>query len=57
MAQRILMIALIIVIVIGGGFYAYRNLYHHLSGGTGPVYSTKPVTRGDILWELMLQDL
>jgi len=26
MAQRILMIALIIVIVIGGGLYAYREL-------------------------------
>jgi HlyD family secretion protein len=49
MAQRILMIALIIVIVIGGGFYAYRELVPPPVQETqGPVYSTKPATRGDI---------
>ncbi len=49
MAQRILMIALIIVIVIGGGFYAYRELVPPPVQETqGPVYSTKPVIRGDI---------
>ena len=49
MAQRILMIALIIVVVIGGGFYAYRELVPPPAQETqGPVYSTKPVTRGDI---------
>jgi HlyD family secretion protein len=49
MAQRILMIALIIVIVIGGGFYAYRELVPPPAQETqGPVYSTKPVTKGDI---------
>ncbi len=49
MAQRILMIALIIVIVIGGGFYAYRELVPPpAEEAQGPVYSTKPVTRGDI---------
>jgi HlyD family secretion protein len=49
MAQRILMIALIIVIVIGGGFYAYRELVPPpVQEAQGPVYSTKPATRGDI---------
>ncbi|HHX23523.1 MAG TPA: efflux RND transporter periplasmic adaptor subunit [Thermoanaerobacterales bacterium] len=49
MAQRVLMIALIIVIVIGGGLYAYRELVPAPEQETsGPVYSTKPVTRGDI---------
>ncbi|NLZ51982.1 MAG: efflux RND transporter periplasmic adaptor subunit, partial [Thermoanaerobacteraceae bacterium] len=49
MAQRILMIALIIVIVIGGGIYAYKELVPPpAQEAQGPVYSTKPVTRGDI---------
>jgi multidrug efflux pump subunit AcrA (membrane-fusion protein) len=43
------MIALIIVIVLGGGFYAYRELVPPPEvKAKGPVYSTKPVTRGDI---------
>lgn len=49
MAQRILMIALIIVIVMGGGLYAYRELVPPpVQEAQGPIYSTKPVTRGDI---------
>ncbi|MDN5313666.1 MAG: HlyD family secretion protein [Thermoanaerobacteraceae bacterium] len=49
MTQRILMIFLIIAIVFGGGFYAYRELVPPPKQETqGPVYSTKPVTRGDI---------
>ena len=49
MAQRILMIALIIVIVIGGGLYAYRELVPPpAQEAQGPIYSTKPVIRGDI---------
>ncbi len=49
MMQRILMIALIIVVVIGGGFYAYKELLPPPEQeAQGPVYSTKPVVRGDI---------
>lgn len=49
MAQRILMIALIIVIAIGGGFYAFKELVPPPEQETqGPVYSTKPVAKGDI---------
>lgn len=49
MTQRILMIALILVIAIGGGFYAYRELVPPpKQEALGPVYSTKEVTRGDI---------
>jgi len=40
---------MIIVIVIGGGIYAYRELVPPpAQEAQGPVYSTKPVTRGDI---------
>lgn len=49
MLQRMLMIVLILVIVFGGGFYAYRELVPPPAQETqGPVYSTKPVVRGDI---------
>ncbi|HHW03080.1 MAG TPA: efflux RND transporter periplasmic adaptor subunit [Thermoanaerobacterales bacterium] len=49
MSQRIIMIFLILIIVFGGGFYAYRQLVPPPVQETqGPVYSTKPVTRGDI---------
>ncbi|WP_422447302.1 efflux RND transporter periplasmic adaptor subunit [Thermoanaerobacterium sp. DL9XJH110] len=49
MIQRTVMIALIIVIVLGGGFYAYRELVPPPEvKAKGPVYSTKPVIRGDI---------
>jgi len=43
------MIILILVIVFGGGFYAYRELVPPpVQQAQGPVYSTKPVVRGDI---------
>ncbi|MCR4429925.1 MAG: efflux RND transporter periplasmic adaptor subunit [Tepidanaerobacteraceae bacterium] len=49
MAQRVLMIFLILAIVFGGGFYAYKQLVPPpVQEAQGPVYSTKPVTRGDI---------
>ena len=49
MAQRIMMIALILIVVIGGGFYAFKELVPPPSQETqGPIYSTKPVTRGNI---------
>lgn len=49
MVQRIIMIILIISIVFGGGFYAYRELVPPpKQEAQGPIYSTKPVTRGDI---------
>ncbi|WP_286680123.1 efflux RND transporter periplasmic adaptor subunit [Tepidanaerobacter sp. EBM-49] len=49
MAQRILTIALIVVIVMGGGFYAYKELLPPpKEESQGPIYSTKPVTKGDI---------
>lgn len=48
MLQRWLMIALIVVIVLGGGFYAYHRLVPPVKEVQGPVYATKPVTRGDI---------
>jgi HlyD family secretion protein len=49
MIQRIGVIALIVIIIIGGGVYAYKGLVPPPQKETqGPVYSTKPVTRGDI---------
>ncbi|KKM09904.1 RND transporter [Clostridiales bacterium PH28_bin88] len=49
MIQRIFMIVLILVVVLGGGYYAYQQLVPPPEQeATGPVYSTQPVTRGDI---------
>ncbi|MGI6605411.1 MAG: efflux RND transporter periplasmic adaptor subunit [bacterium] len=49
MTQRIVMIFLIVAIVFGGGFYAYRQLVPPpAQEAQGPIYSTKAVTRGDI---------
>lgn len=49
MFQRITMIVLILVVVLGGGFYAYNQLMPTESEEVqGPVYSTKDVVRGDI---------
>ena len=49
MFQRILTIILILVIVLFGGFYAYRELLPpEVVETTGPVYSTKEVIKGDI---------
>lgn len=44
-----IMIILILIIVLGGGMYAYKELMPPPAEETsGPVYVTKPVTRGDI---------
>lgn len=49
MAQRIIIIFLILVIVLGGGMYAYKELMPPAEQeAAGPVYSTKNVVRGDI---------
>lgn len=49
MFQRVIMIVLILVIVLGGGFYAYKQLMPaETEEASGPVYSTKEVVSGDI---------
>jgi len=49
MTQKIIMIILILVIVIGGGFMAYKELMPEADRqAEGPVYSTKRVVKGDI---------
>ena len=49
MVQRIIMIVLILVIVLGGGLYAYKELMPPVEKETqAPVYSTKAVVRGNI---------
>ncbi|NJD03602.1 MAG: efflux RND transporter periplasmic adaptor subunit, partial [Ruminiclostridium sp.] len=49
MAQRIIIIFLILVIVLGGGMYAYKELMPPAEQeASGPVYSTKAVVRGNI---------
>ncbi|NLP37413.1 MAG: efflux RND transporter periplasmic adaptor subunit [Firmicutes bacterium] len=49
MLQRLLTILVIVLIVLGGGYYAYQQLIPPSEEeALGPVYATKPVTRGDI---------
>lgn len=49
MTQRIIMIVLILVIALGGGFYAYNQLMpKEVQEAEGPIYSTEQVTKGDI---------
>jgi len=49
MWQKILTILVIVAIVLGGGYYAYQQLLPPPEEqNQGPVYSTKPVIRGDI---------
>lgn len=49
MAQRIIIIFLILVIVLGGGLYAYKELMPPVQEtASAPVYSTKAVVKGDI---------
>ncbi len=49
MKQRMVMIILIALVVMGGGYYAYNELVPEKTQETsGPVYSTKEVTKGDI---------
>lgn len=48
-SQRTLMLALIAVIVLGGGLYAYKQLAPpEAQEAQGPIYSTEEVIRGDI---------
>lgn len=49
MWQKVLTIVAIVFIVFGGGYYAYQQLVPPPEEeNQGPVYSTKPVIRGDI---------
>lgn len=49
MIKKLFMILVILVIVLGGGLYAYKELVPPPAEKTeGPVYSTKPVVRGNI---------
>jgi len=49
MFQRVSMILMLLIIVLGGGFYAYKELMPtEVEEAAGPVYSTKEVVRGDI---------
>lgn len=49
MFQRVAMIVMLLIIVLGGGFYAYNQLMPtEVEGPQGPVYSTKEVVKGDI---------
>lgn len=49
MWQKVLTIIVIVAVVIGGGYYAYQQILPPPpEATTGPVYTTKPVVRGDI---------
>lgn len=49
MIQRLVALVVILALVGGGGFYAYRQLFPPAQkADTGPLYATAPVTRGDI---------
>jgi len=49
MIQRLMMICLILAVVLGGGYYAYRQLVPPPEDiAEGPVFSTHKVARGDI---------
>jgi HlyD family secretion protein len=48
MNQRILALIVILAIVLGGGFYAYRRLVPSGNEAGGPIYATEPVIRGDL---------
>lgn len=48
MNQRVLVLIAVVVIVLGGGVYAYRQLTAATEEPEGPVYATAPVVRGDI---------
>lgn len=49
MVQRVIALVVIVAIVIGGGYYAYKALFPEPEEAmTGPVYATQPVRRGDI---------
>ncbi len=49
MKQKLVTIIVIVVLVIGGGYYAFQKIMPPPPDEqTGPVYTTKPVIRGDI---------
>lgn len=49
MMQRLAMILVIVTLVLGGGYYSYRQLVPPpAQQAQGPVYSTEKVIRGDI---------
>lgn len=48
MNQRVLALIVIVAIVFGGGFYAYRHLVPSADKNKGPVYATEAVVKGDI---------
>lgn len=49
MFQRVTMIFLLLIVVLGGGFYAYNQLMPtEVEETMGTVYSTKDVVKGDI---------
>lgn len=49
MIQRLIAVVVILAVVLGGGYYAFRQLVPPPeTAALGPVYATKPVTRGDI---------
>lgn len=48
MIQRVILILGTVVVVLGGGYYAFQQLLPPADQATGPVYATAPVVRGDI---------
>lgn len=48
MTQRALVLTVIVVILLGGGYLAYLQLVPPVDGSDGPIYATAPVVRGDI---------
>ncbi len=48
MFQRAIGIVIILVVLVGGGTYAYQLLLAGAEGDDDPVYATAPVTRGDL---------
>ena len=49
MYQRTIAVIIVILMVLGGGFYVYKQLLEPMQvEAQGPVYATSAVTRGDI---------
>jgi HlyD family secretion protein len=47
--QRTIAVIIVILMVLGGGFYVYKQLLEPMQvEAQGPVYATSAVTRGDI---------
>jgi len=47
-SKKVLLIVGVIAVVVLGGFFAIKALFPGEEAATGPIYSTAPVTRGDI---------